>query len=109
MTVFVDLPAVRPGRLADGLVAAALHDEVCEFRPYLRGAHPEPLPDGIRLVLKLDLDTIARLAEVVRGAANALPFWRFRLLAEPPACWLEVTGAGRAGERARAVFAPLGT
>ena len=50
----------------------------------------------------------ARLADLVRAEADALPFFGFRLLAEPPACWLEVTGTGRAAEIARTVFGELG-
>ena len=108
MNVIVDLPAVRPGRLADGVAAAALSEHVRAFRAVLHGACAEPLPDGVRLVLRLDVRGIARLADLVRAEADALPFFGFRLLAEPPACWLEVTGAGRAGEIARAVFGELG-
>ncbi len=77
MNVLVDLPPVRPGRLADGVV-------------------------------HMDVRGIARLADLVRGEADALPFFGFRLLAEPPACWLEVTGTGRAAEIARTVFGELG-
>jgi len=47
---------------------------------------------------------IARLADLVRADADLLPFFGFRLLVDPPACWLEITGAGRAGEIARAAF-----
>ena len=106
MNVIADLPAVRPGRLADGVDLAA---QVRELLPVLRGARAEQLPDGVRLVLRLDVRAIARLADLVRAEADALPFFGFRLLAEPPACWLEVTGAGRAGEIARALFGELGT
>ena len=74
----------------------------------LRGARAEPLADGVRLVLRLDVRALARLADLVRAAADALPFFGFRLLAEPPACWLEVTGTGRAAEIARTVFGELG-
>ena len=108
MNVIVDLPAVRPGRLADGVAAADLSEHVRAFRAVLHGACAEPLPDGVRLVLRLDVRGIARLADLVRAEADALPFFGFRLLAEPPACWLEVTGAGRGGEIARAVFGELG-
>ena len=108
MNVIVDLPAVRPGRLAVGVAAADLSEHVRAFHAALHGARAEPLPDGVRLVLRLDVRGIARLADLVRAGADALPFFGFRLLAEPPACWLEVTGAGRGGEIARAVFGELG-
>ena len=108
MNVIVDLPPVRPGRLADGVAAADLSEHVRAFHAALHGARAEPLADGVRLVLRLDVRGIARLADLVRAEADALPFFGFRLLAEPPACWLEVTGAGRAGEIARAVFGELG-
>ena len=62
----------------------------------------------MRLVQRLDIRAIARLADLVREAADAFPFWSFRLLADPPECWLEVSGPGRAGELARAVFLELG-
>ena len=109
MKPIVDLPAVRPGRLADGIAAADLSEHVRELGAVLRGARTEPLPDGVRLVLRLDVRGIARLADLVRSQADALPFFGFRLLAEPPVCWLEITGAGRAGEIARAAFGELGT
>jgi hypothetical protein len=108
VNVLVDLPAVRPGRLADGLSAADLAEHVRSFRAELRGARAEPLADGVRLVLRLDVRAIARLADLVRAEADTLPFFAFRVLAEPPACWLEVTGTARAGEIARAVFGELG-
>ncbi len=108
VTVFVDLKAIRPGRLAGGLAAEDLSGHVRELRELLRGATVEPLPAGVRLVLRHDVRTIARLAELVRAEADALPFWSFRVLADPPACWLEVTGTGRAAEMARAVFGELG-
>lgn len=105
--MFVDLPAVRPARLSGALAAADLSEEVREFRDYLRGARSEPLPDGLRLRLQLDVHAIARLAELVRAGADALPFWSFRLLADPPECWFEVTGEAEAGAMARAVFGEL--
>jgi hypothetical protein len=108
MTVFVDLPAVRPGRDADGLLTAGLADTVRELRDVLRGARVEVLPTGVRLVLALDVETIARLADLVRARADALPFWSFRLLAAPPVCWLEVTGTGHTADLARTVFGELG-
>lgn len=106
--MFVDLPAIRPGRLSEGLITGDLGEEVRDFRDLLRGARVEPLPDGVRLVLQLDVPTLARLADLVRAEANERPFWSFRLLADPPEAWLEVTGTGRAGEMARAVFGALG-
>jgi hypothetical protein len=105
----VDLPAVRPGRLADAVATEDLSEHVRELRAVLRGARAEPLPDGVRLVIRLDVRGIARLADLVRAQADALPFFGFRLLAEPTACWLEITGAGRAGEIARAAFGEVGT
>ena len=104
MNVIVDLPAVRPGRFAGGLDAADLAGPVGELRAELRGARAEQLADGVRLVLRLDVRAIACLADLVRADADLLPFFGFRLLADPPACWLEVTGAGRAGEIVRAAF-----
>ena len=105
--ILVDLPAVRPGRLAEGLLLDDLAEHVREFRDLLRGVAVEPLPDGVRLVLRLEVATIARLADLVRAEADMLPFFGFRLLADPPVCWLEVTGAGRAGEIARALFGEI--
>ena len=107
MHVLVDLPAVRPARLAERLVVEDLNEYVRELRAPLRGARREPRQDGVRLVLRLDVRAIARLADLIRETADAFPFWSFRLLADPPACWLEVTGSGRAGELARAVFGEL--
>lgn len=107
MTVFVDLPAVRPARFAPALDTSDLETRVRAFREHLRGAHVEPLPAGIRLVLHRDIEAIARLADVVRTEADALPFWSFRLLADTPVCWLEVTGTGGAAEVARVVFREL--
>ena len=109
MKPIVDLPAVRPGRLADAVATEDLSEHVRELRAVLRGARAEPLPDGVRFVIRLDVRGIARLADLVRAQADALPFFGFRLLAEPPACWLEITGAGRAGEIARAAFGEVGT
>ena len=106
--MFVDLPAVRPGRRADTRAAANLEAEVRALRDLVRGARVEPLPAGVRLVVRRDIEAIARLAEVVRADADALPFWSFRLLADPPLCWLEVTGTGPAAALARAVFATEG-
>lgn len=107
MTVVVDLPAVRPARLAETVVAEDLTERVRDFRALLRDARAEHVPRGVRLVLRLDVHTIARLADLVRAEADTMPYWTFRLLADPPACWLEVSGEGRAGELARAVFGGL--
>jgi|SRR5438105_15763274 len=108
MHVVVDLPAVRPARLADHVATEALAEHVRALRELVRGAAVQSLPHGVRFVLRHDVATIARLADVVRSEADACPFWSFRLLADPPACWLEVTGTGRAGELARTVFGGLG-
>jgi hypothetical protein len=107
VNVIVDLRAVRPARLAAG--TAAVGERVAAFRDELTGARAEPLADGVRLVLRRDLVAIARLADLVRSEADRLPFWSFRLLAEPPECWLEVSGSGHAGDLARRMFAALAT
>ena len=107
MRVVVDLPAVRPGRFARTLADADLDEHVRDFRVYLRGARCEPLPEGVGLDVRLDVGALAALADVVRAEADALPFFSFRLLAEPPACRLEVTGTGPAAEMARAIFGGL--
>jgi hypothetical protein len=109
VTVFVDVPAVRPGRLADAVAVDDLTEEVRDFRDHLRGARVEPLPEGVRLIVALDVRALARLADLVRAEANERPFWSFRLLADLPEVWLEVRGPGRAGDIARAVFAELAT
>jgi len=109
VTVFVDVPAVRPGRLADAVSVDDLSDEVRDFRTHLRGARVEPLADGVRLIVRLEVRALARLADLVRAEANERPFWSFRLLADPPETWLEVRGTGRAGDMARAVFGELAT
>jgi hypothetical protein len=108
MHLIVDLPAVRAGRLAAALTDDTLDEPVRSLRPYLRGARSTSLPDGVRIALELDSLGIAALADEVRALANAWPFFTFRLLADPPACALEVTGTGPAAEMARAVFAELG-
>src|SRR5205814_6101724 len=89
VTVFVDLPAVRPGRLSGTLVADDLAGDVGDFRALLRDARIVALPDGVRVVVRLDVRVLARLADLVRSAANERPFWSFRLLADPPETWLE--------------------
>jgi len=105
--VIVDLPAVRPARLAERVTVDELMEHVRDLRELLRGARRERLDDGVRLSLRLDVRTIARLADLVRADADVLPFWSFRLLAAPPECVLEIGGEGRAGELARAVFGEL--
>jgi hypothetical protein len=107
VTVFVDLPAIRPARLCGVLAAADLTEHVRGFRTLLRGARVEAMVSGVRLVVQLDLRALARVADEVRATADTLPFFAFRVLAEPPECWLEVTGEGRAADLARAVFAEL--
>jgi hypothetical protein len=102
--VIVDLPAVRSARVARPLAAGTLAEDVRELREMLCGARVQPLPDGVRLALRRTVVDVARLADAVRAEAYAHPFWSFRLLADPPACTLEVTGDGPAGELARAVF-----
>lgn len=107
MTVFVDVRAVRPARLVGSIRAAELGEAVRGLHDFLRGALCDTLPDGIRLRVALDVTAVARLAELVRAEADALPFWSFRLLADPPECWLEVTGETEAAPMARAVFGAL--
>lgn len=107
MDRIVDLPAVRPARLAARLADDPLPEAGRELRPYLRNAHREDLPRGLRLVLCLEPVEIAGLADVVRQLADEWPFLSFRLLADPPACWLEVEGTGQAAGIARAVFSAL--
>ncbi len=108
MDVIVNLPAVRPGRLARALADEPLADEARELRPYLRGAQAEDLPQGVRLTFGLELVDLATLAQLVRQLADRWPFLSFRLAAEPPRCRLEVEGAGAAAAIARAVFRELG-
>lgn len=107
METILNLPAVRPGRLAATLVSASLLEETRELRPLLRGARVEELPEGVRLVLRLDVRSLAALADVVRDMADHWAFLSFRLLAEPPTCWLDVEGTGPATAVARAVFGEL--
>ena len=110
MTVLVDLPAVRPGRLAERVSAEGAAEPVRALRAYLRGAAVAELPDGVRLRVRLD-DTmdIARLADEIRSLANEWPFLSFRMITDPPEVALEVTGTGAAAGMARTVFAELGT
>ena len=107
MTTLVDLPAVRPGRLAARLVDAPLQDEARALRTYLRGAEISELPEGVRLAVRVEVPELAALAEVVRALADQWPFFCFRLRAEPPVAWLEVEGMGPAIGVARAVFGEL--
>ena len=107
MDVIVDLPAVRPGRLARVLGDLPLADEARALRPYLRGASPEDLPSGVRLGFALELIDLATLATLVRALADRWPFLSFRLCAEPPLCRLDVEGTGAAADVARAVFREL--
>jgi len=109
LTVVVDLPAVRPGRLAVRVTAAAAAEPVRALRAYLRGAAVSDIPEGVRLQFRLAVLDIARLADEIRVLANEWPFLSFRMLTEPPDCALEVTGAGAATGMARTVFGELGT
>jgi hypothetical protein len=104
VTVLVDMPAVRPGRLARSLVKRDLSDEIRDFRSHLRGARCESIEGGVRLEFALDVETLAQFAELVRAEADTLPFFTFRLLADAPRCRLEVTGTGPAAAAARAMF-----
>ena len=104
MTVLVDMPAVRPGRLARALVKRDLSDEIRELRSHLRGARCQTIDGGVRLEFALDVETLASFAELVRAEADTLPFFTFRLFADPPRCRLEVTGTGPAAAAAQAMF-----
>jgi hypothetical protein len=108
MHVIVDLPAVRPGRLARSLGDVPLADEARELRTYLRGAQAEDLPHGVRLAFQLDLVDLAAFAQLVRQLADRWPFLGFRLAVEPPDCRLDVEGRDGAADVARAVFRELG-
>ena len=108
MHVIVDLPAVRPGRLARSLADVPLADEARELRAYLRGARAEDLPRGVRLAFQLELIDLAAFAQLVRQLADRWPFLSFRLAAEPPLCLLDVEGQEGASDVARAVFRELG-
>jgi len=99
-----DLPAVRPGRLAVRLLSTPLGAMTRDLRRHLRGARVQLLPDGIELETSLDMVSIAELADVVRSLANEWPWLSFRMLADPPACRLEVRGTGPAAEVAQTVF-----
>ena len=107
MTVIVDLPAVRAGRYAKTVRDEIITEAIRDLRPYLRGASTAALPDGIRLTTTLDDLSIAGLADEVRGLGGIWPFLHLRLLAEPPACTLEVRGQAEAGEFAQVVFGEI--
>ena len=108
MTVLVDLPAVRPGRLAERVSAEAATEPVRALRTYLRGADVAEIDAGVRLRFRLEsaLD-IARLADEIRALANEWPFLSFLMVTDPPECALDVTGSGAAVGMARTVFAEL--
>jgi hypothetical protein len=109
VTVLVDLPAVRPGRLAERVSAESATEPVRALRSYLRGAAVSDVPDGVRLRFRLeDTIDIARLAHEIRSLANEWPFLSFRMITDPPDCTLDVTGTGAAAGMARTVFAELG-
>jgi hypothetical protein len=109
MTVLVDLPAVRPGRLAERVSAEAAAEPVRALRAYLRGADVGEIEDGVRLRFRIDAAIdIARLADEIRGLANEWPFLSFFMVTDPPECVLDVTGTGAAAGMARTVFAELG-
>jgi hypothetical protein len=106
--VIVDLPAVRPARLARTLIDEPLADEARQLRAYVRGARAADLPGGVRLAFELEPIELAALAHLVRQLADRWPFLSFRLSAAPPLCHLEVSGRDGAVEVARAVFRELG-
>jgi hypothetical protein len=108
VTVLVDLPAVRPGRLAERVSAENATEPVRALRAFLRGAVVADVPAGVRLRFRLDIHDIARLADEIRALANEWPFLSFRMVTDPPDCTLDVTGTGPAVGMARAVFAELG-
>ena len=107
MAVLIDLPAVRPGRLAERVSAAGAAEPVRALRTYLRGAAVTDIPDGIRLRVRLDILDIARLADEIRALANEWPFLSFVMSTDPPECMLDVSGTGAAIGMARTVFAEL--
>ena len=108
MALLIDLPAVRPGRLAERVTEAGAAEPVRALRTYLRGATVTDIPDGVRLRFRLEIMDIARLADEIRGLANEWPFLSFRMSTDPPDCTLDVTGTGAAIGMARTVFAELG-
>ena len=107
MAVLIDLPAVRPGRLAERVSAAGAAEPVRALRTYLRGAAVTDIPDGIRLHVRLEIMDIARLADEIRALANEWPFLSFLMSTDPPECTLDVSGTGAAIGMARTVFAEL--
>ncbi len=107
MTVLVNLPAVRPGRLAERVSIEGVAEPARALRSYLRGAAVTDIPDGVRLRMRLDVLDIAGLADEIRALANEWPFLSFLMLTDPPDCSLDVTGTGAAAGMARAVFAEL--
>jgi hypothetical protein len=109
VAVLIDLPAVRPGRLAERVSAAGAAEPVRALRSYLRGAAVSEITDGVRLRFRLEVMDIARLADEIRSLANEWPFLSFLMSTDPPDCTLDVTGTGAAAEMARAVFGELGT
>jgi hypothetical protein len=108
VTVLVNLPAVRPGRLAERVSLEAAAEPARALRDYLRGAVVTEIPDGVRLRMRLEVLDIAGLADEIRVLANEWPFLSFLMLSDPPDCSLDVTGTGAAAGMARAVFAELG-
>ena len=110
MTILVNLPAVRPGRLAERVSAEGAAEPVRALRTYLRGATVTDIPDGVRMRFQLDVAIdIARLADEIRALANEWPFLSFLMVTDPPDCALDVTGTGAAVGMARTVFAELGS
>jgi hypothetical protein len=109
VTVLVDLPAVRPGRLAERVSAEGAAEPTRTLRGFLRGAAVTEIADGVRLSFDLEPLDIARLADEIRALADEWPFLSFRMLTEPPACRLDVTGTGVAAGMARAVFMEIGS
>lgn len=107
MNVLVDLPAVRPGRVASAHAGEPLGDEARTLRPLLCGARVEDIRDGVALERTLELRALATLADATRALADRWPFLSFRLLEDAPRCRLEVTGTGAAGGFARTVFREL--
>ena len=107
MTVLVDLPAVRAGRYATAVREIAVAEAVRDLRPYLRGATHAPLSDGIRLTTTLEPLQIAGFADEIRALGGLWPFLHLRLLADPPACTLEVRGQSEAAAFARVVFGEI--
>ncbi len=108
VTVLVDMPAVRPGRLAERVSVEGAAEPARALRTYLRGAVVSEIPNGVRLRFHLEAMDIARLADEIRSLADEWPFLSFLMVTDPPACALDVTGTGAAAGMARAVFAEIG-